>query len=381
MNLALDPTQTELVEMVREVVETTIKPYTTQNRFPADQPFDWYLIDVLREHNLVCPTIPKQYGGLGLDYFTTALLVEELALGCTSLAGIVDTNLHAVEPILLAGTPKQKEQYLPLLTGKQAGVAAVALTEASSGSDLNSMSTIAKKVDQGFVVNGSKDYIINSPQAEFISLFAATEPGNQKLSMRAFLVPKSTPGVLIKNERVMSGLDYIRVAETVFDNAFLDQDHVMKEKESCSGYLLISETFDIGRAMIGAASVGVARAAYEEALSFAETRVVSGKPIKQHQSVAFALTDMAMKIEAARLITWKACWLIDQRGDYTVPSAMAKIFASSVAQEVTCAAADIMAAQGHERGSLMDRLVRDARILSTVEGTNNILRKNISSLL
>ncbi len=381
MDFSLNDRQKQLVMQVRELVEQEIKPYVLVNSFSRQQEFDWYLVNQLSELNLVCPTIPVEYGGLGLDIFTTALVIEEIAAGCPGLAAVVDTNVHAVQPILLAGSSSQKERYLPLLTGKNVRIASFAVTEPSGGSDINSMQTYANKTRRGFVLNGCKDYIFNAPQADFISVFAMTDKLHKKASLRCFIIPARTTGVTIGSTRDIAALEYAHIAEVLFDNAVIESDMVIKLDESYSGYLLLSQTLDIGRVVVGATSVGIARAAYELAYEYAENRLQFGKKIKNHQAVAYDLVEMATKIEMARLMTWKACWLIDQGDDYTIASAMAKLSASIIAQEVTGIAADILASRAFEKGSVSEQLLRDARVLSTVEGTNNIQRNIIASLL
>lgn len=381
MDLSLSKQQNELVYLVRQLVQQEIRPLCLPVNPSENQKFDWSVVKVLSKHNLVCPTIPEEYGGLGLDYFTTALIIEEIAAGYPGLAAVIDATLHAVEPILLAGTKKQKEEFLPLLTGSDAGLASFALTESTGGSDFNLINTFAKKSENGFILNGSKDYVINAPVASFISLIAITNHTHKKPSMRLILVPANTPGFKIGKEYYASGMNFAQISETIFDNALIPADLAIKADEAGSGYLLLTQTFDLGRALVGATSVGIARAAYETALGFAENRYQLGSNIKKHQAVSFSLVDMATKIEMARLLTWKACWLIDNGGDYTAASAMAKVAASTIAQEVTCAAADILGARGYEKGSFIEQLVRDARVLSTIEGTNNIQRIVIASLL
>lgn len=381
MDFSLSKKQHKLLKSVRELAEQEIKPYARGRDFSLDPEFDWHLVRKLADHNLVCPTIPEEYGGMGLDTFTTALLMEEIAAACPGLAAIVDANLHAVGPIMIAGSQSQKEQWLPRLTGANACLAAFALTEPSGGSDLNSMISLAQKTRRGFVINGRKDYILNAPQAELICLFAMTDRLQKKSSMRCFIVPRETPGVKIERLCQMAALDYARMAEIVFDKAEVDSGSVLKADESYSGYLLFNETFDTGRVLVGATSVGIARAAYELAAEHAAQRIQFGRTINKHQAISHSLVDMASKIEMARLMTWKACWLIDKGYDYTIASAMAKLTASTIAQEVTATAADILGARAVEKGSFMEQLLRDARVLSTLEGTNNIQRNIIASLL
>lgn len=380
MNFSLSDEQQSLVQQVRELCNSELRSYF-RLRLEGNQDFDSWPIKKLGALNLICPTIPQEYGGLGLDIFTTALIIEEIAACWPGLAAVIDTNIHAVQPLLLAASHKQKEKYLPLLTGENGGLASFALTESSGGSDINAMRTYAQKNALGFEINGSKDYILNASQACFISLFAMTSHQNKKSSLRCFIVPKDLPGVKIKNSREMAALNYAELAEVVFENAFIENDAVIKGEELYSGYLLLSQTLDIGRVLVGATSVGIARAAFEIARDYANSRVQFGRLIKRHQTVAHDLVGMATKIQMARLMTWQACWLIDQGEDYTVASAMAKYAASQIAQEVTQKACDILAARSYEKGSFLEQLSRDARVLSTIEGTNKIQKNIIASLI
>ena len=358
--------------MQREISPSLLVPHEIEG-------FDWSLVQKLAFHNLVCPIVPKEYGGLGLDRFTTALIMEEIAAGHPGLAAVVAATLHAAEPIILAGSQQQKECFLPSLIGKKAGLAAFALTEHSGGSDLTNMETCALKKGKSFFINGNKDYVINAPVASFISLIATADHSRNKASIRVFLVPGDLPK--IGKRRITSGLNYAAISEIIFANTRIDETNVIREDEAGSGYLLLNQTFDRGRAMVAAISVGIARRAMETANEFAEEREQFGTKIKNHQAVAFTLADMATDIEMARLLYWKAGWLIDKGGDYSTASAMAKLASSHIAQRVTCAAADIMGARAYEKGSLLEQLVRDARVLSTIEGTSNINRLLIASQL
>ncbi|NLB51993.1 MAG: acyl-CoA dehydrogenase [Syntrophomonadaceae bacterium] len=379
MDFSLDSKQGELVLKAREVAREIRSIAYTPNLSTVQYVQEFSA--VLARSNFLCPTIPKEYGGLGLDRFSTALLIEEIATGFPSAAAIVDATIHAAEPILLAGSRQQKEEYLPLLTGENAGLASFALTEAAGGSDLSLIVTAAEESGDGFLLNGSKDWVINAAEAKFLTVIAAIGKTKKRSSLRVFIVPQSTPGFKLGTARKTIGLDYAYIGEAIFDQAYIDKKNVIKSTEAGSGYLLLTQTFDLGRAMVGATSVGIARAAYENALEYAEKRVQFGTAIKNHQAVAFTLADMAIKIEMARLITWKACWLMDQGGDYSAVSAMAKTAASTIAQEVTSSAADILGAKGCEKGSLIEQLVRDARILTTIEGTNNMQKLVIASQL
>lgn len=379
MDLSLSRKQQELICRVKDLMQNEISPCLFNVHDP--EVFDWSLVEKLAAHNLVCPIVPKEFGGLGLDHFTMAMIMEEIAAGHPGIAAVVAATLHAAEPIILAGTQQQKELFLPTLTGKKAGLASFAMTEPRGGSDLTNMQTFAQKKGIAFLITGTKDYIINAPVASFISLIATTDHSKGKAAIRVFIVPGDLPGLKIGKKHQTAGLNYAAIAEVIFDNARIYETNVIKQGEAGSGYLLVNETFDRGRAMVAAISVGIARRAMEAAIEFAEEREQFGTRIKNHQAVAFTLADMATEIEMARLLYWKASWLIDKGGDYSTTSSMAKLASSHIAQRATCEASDIMGARAYEKGSLLEQLVRDARVLSTIEGTSNINRLLIASQL
>jgi len=316
-----------------------------------------------------------------LSHLTTAMIMEEIASGCAGLAAVVDANMHAASPIILAGTKEQKEKFLPLLTAKKAALAAFALTEPQAGSDVESITTLAVLKGDRYVINGVKDYILNAGCASFYSVFAATNSGKKRASLRAFIIPEGSLGLVIGEIRNKVGIRYAHTCQILLQNVEVPETNVIGKDKAGSGYLLLTQTFDRGRALVGATAVGIARAAFEMALEHARERKQFGKSILANQGISFPLAEMAAKIELARLITWKACWLIDQDQDYTAASSMAKLVASQTAQEATVTAADILGGKGYLAHSWADKLVRDARVLSTIEGTNNIQKAIIASLL
>jgi alkylation response protein AidB-like acyl-CoA dehydrogenase len=380
MDLLLNKKQSDMVCLAKELGKE-INSYSIGMTYSSDAQFDWSLIRKLGQHNFVCPIIPEEYGGLGLDYFTTALVLEEIATAYPSLATVINCNIHSVVPLLLAGSPQQKEHFLPALTGNDAGLAAFALVETTDGFDVSGLMTCASKTSGGYVINGHKEYVLNAPVANFTLLFAFTDYTDKSNSMRAFIIPKGNPGFHIGPRYFTSALNYTQASSIIFDNVDIANDLIIREQEICSGYLLMRQTLDIGRAMVAATAVGIARAAYELAQEFTNERLEAGASKIENQVIAHSLVDMATKIELARLMTWKACWLMDQGGDFTIPSAMAKITACTFAQEITRMAADIVAAHAYGKGMLIEQLVRDARALSAIEGGNNNQRNLISSLL
>lgn len=381
INLELTCEQKKLVQITRELVNQDIRPKSLDFDQRGDTQFEWSMVNTLTEEKLICPIIPREYGGLEADYLTTALVLEEIAAGCAGLAAVIIANIHAVSPVIIAGSKQQKETFLPPQTSTTPVLASFAVTEAEAGSDLASISALAQQEEGEYVITGTKDFIFNASVANFFSVFANVNSSLNLSNIRAFIIPASSPGLTIGAVRNKVGLRYANTSEVIFKQVRIPKYNVIGGDRAGSGYLLLTQTLDRGRALVGASAVGLGRAAYEMAMDFAENRRQFGKPLLEHQSIAFTLAEMATKIELARLITWKACWLIDQNQDHTSASSMAKLVASQMAQEVTCMAADILGRNGCLAHNQADKLFRDARILSTVEGTSNIQKAIIAALL
>ncbi|MFZ5642037.1 MAG: acyl-CoA dehydrogenase family protein [Bacillota bacterium] len=375
----INSNQRELVEEVRALAQGYIAPVAARLDEKGDSTFDFGPVKKLAEKKLLTPTVPLEYGGRGLDYFSTALILEELGWACAGVATVVAANIHAASPIILAGTGSQKEIFLSALAEPRPNLAAFALTEPESGSDISAVATRAEKTNGGWEISGVKDFVINGGVAHFTTLFAATDLKNKKAGMMAFIIPSSNPGLKVGEVRGKMGVRYARTAELVLDKVFVPGELAIGPKGGA--YLLLMQTFDRGRALSGAVGVGIARAAYEFALQFSRERQRFGRPIFSQQAISFALAELAIKIESARLMVWKACWLIDNDLDYTLASSMAKIAGSEVAQEAAAAAMDICGGRGYLRQFPVERYLRDARVLSLIEGTNHIQKAIIASLL
>jgi len=305
------------------------------------------------------------------------LLLEELAATCAGVAAVVTANIHAVSPIILAGTKQQKKIFLSPLSSTKPHLAALALTEPKVGSDIASISTLAVKKEGGWSISGSKDFVINGGVASFTTLFATIDPEKRRSGIMSFILPANLSGIKKGTVRRKLGIRYAHTAQLILDQVAVPDEMVIGKRGSA--YLLLMETFDRGRALAGAVSVGLARAAYEYALNYSKKRRQFGKPLFAQQSIAFNLADLLVKIEAARLLVWKACWLIDQEMDYTMPSSMAKVAGSFIAQEATAAAMDICGGRGYLKGCPVEKYLRDARVMSLIEGTNNIQKAVIAS--
>ena len=371
--------QKDLVEEVRALALNSIAPVAGRLDEEGDSTFDFGPAKTLAENNLLTPTIPGEYGGRGLDYFSTALLLEELGAVCAGVATVVAANIHAASPIILAGTGRQKETFLSALAAAKPNLAAFALTEPQSGSDISAITTLAQKTNGHWEISGVKDFVINGGVAHFTTLFAATDMENKKAGMLAFIIPEGTPGLKVGAVRRKMGIRYARTVELVLEKALVSTDLAIGPRGWA--YLLLMQTFDRGRALSGAVGVGIARAAYEYALQFSKERQRFGRSVFSQQSISFTLAELAIKIESARLLVWKACWLIDNDLDYTLASSMAKIAGSQAAQEAAAAAMDICGGRGFLKDYPVEKYLRDSRVLSLIEGTNHIQKAIIASLL
>lgn len=391
IDFTLTREQENLLEEVKEIAGSQIAPLVEKIDREDGDAFNFAPVEELAGSRLLTPTIPREYNGRGLDYFTTALMLEELSAVCAGVAAVVTANIHAASPIILAGTDRQKDLFLPLLAGPVANLASFALTEEVSGSDMGAMETRAiplngkgkpvsgKDRAAAWLIEGAKKYIINGGVAEFVTLFASTDPGNKKGSMMAFVVPSGTKGLSVEEVHSKMGIRYARTVLMKFNKLKLDDGHVIGKPGSA--YLLLMQTFDRGRSLAGAIGVGIARAAYEFALKYSRERIQFGRPVYKNQGVSFALAEMATRIEAARMLVWKACWLIDREMDYTMASSMAKLAGSRAAVESSSLAMEICGGAAYIKGHPVERYLRDARIMPLIEGTDNIQKAVIASLL
>lgn len=369
--------QSELVSMVGDVLKQEVCPLIQEMDQSDQKNFDWRPVESLARINMVAPNIPREYGGRGLSFVTLALVIEEVAAACAGLAACMVGTIHAVLPILIGGSEEQKQRYLiPLVTGKPA-LASFALTEPKGGSDIQRLGTVYQLSGDDYILNGIKDYVINGAVADFITVCANADQDSRRGSYQFFVVPRDQ--VKATMNRKTLGIKYSNTAQLVFENALITGDEVLGDRDT--GYLLLSQTLDCGRALIGAIEVGIARAAYELVLSYARTREQFGRPIFSNQGISFPLVEMATAIDAARFMVWRACYLMDQDGDYTRASSMARLYANQVGQMVTAQAIDIMGAAGYTDDSLLGIYFRDAKVCSIVGGTDNVQKMIIASLL
>ena len=336
-------------------------------------------LDLIRSERLGSLFVPRNVGGMGYDLVTVALILEELAAGCPGLAAMVSAALHAVTPILMAGTPEQQQIFLPRVTESASGLAGFAVTEPEAGSDVAAIGTIVRHGERGYFLSGAKCSIFNTHLADFYLVFASLARERGRAGLCALVVPADAPGLQTGPPEDKVGLRNAPTARIIFQDVFVPENHLIGEEGA--GYLLLMQTLDRGRAFSSAVAVGTARAAFETCLAWCRERRQFGRALIENQAVSFSLAEMATGIQAARLLSWKACRLIDTGGDYCQAAAMAKLFASTTAEKVTAEAMDLFGRRAYNKNCRVDKLWRDAKTIATVEGTLNVQRMVIASLL
>ncbi len=370
MHFNLTDEQQMVQQVAREFAEKEIKPLAAEldktGRFPTE------LIQRMSELGFLGIAMPEEYGGAGMDYFTYALVVEEISRACASTGVIVSAHSSLVcDPIYANGTEEQKKKFLmPLASGKKIGC--LSLTESGAGSDVSSIKTTALLEGNEWIINGSKLFATNGAQADITIVVAVTDKSKGHRGQSAFIVEKGTPGFSIGKIEEKLGIHATSTAELVFEDCRIPKENLLGELGQ--GFKIGMGTLDGGRIGIAAQAVGIARAALEDSIKYAKERVQFGQFIASFQAIQWMLADMATQIDAARLLTHRAAFLKDKGERYTMPAAMAKLFASEVATRVTHKGIQIHGGYGYTKDYPLERYYRDARITEIYEGTSEIQR-------
>ncbi|TMA62263.1 MAG: acyl-CoA dehydrogenase [Deltaproteobacteria bacterium] len=369
----------QVIDTVRRFVEREVIPVASKYEHADEYPQP--LVDRMRELGLFGATIPVEYGGLGLDYTTYAMIVEELCRGWMSLSGVLNTHLMFAYVLQMHGTPEQQARYLPAMArGEQR--AALCLTEPHAGSDAQRIRTTAVRRGDHYVVNGSKMFITNARTATIYSLVAKTEPNADPpyKGISLFAAEKDAPGVTVGRQLDKLGYKGVETCEVSFEDFRVPAGNLVGGVEG-RGFAQVMSGLEVGRINIAARAVGVAQAAFEDAIRYAQQRRTFGKPICEHQAIQLKLADMATKIEAARLLTRQAAAMKDRGERVDVEAGMAKLFASETCQEVSLEAMRILGGYGYVKEFPVERYYRDAPLMIIGEGTNEIQRLVIARSL
>jgi acyl-CoA dehydrogenase len=321
--------------------------------------------------------LPEEYGGAGMtDCLTSCIVQEELSHGCSGIGNLVTSNGFFAEPVLALGDEAQKQRWLAPLAEEDPPFTALATTEPESGSDAASIRTRARRVDSGYVLAGQKAWISNGGIARYYVVFATVEPGSGYRGITAFLVCDDDEGLRCGPPIRKMGQRAIPNTELFLDDVFVPDDRRLGDEGQ--GFFGLMHTFDRSRVTLAASATGLARAALEYAVAYAKERVQFGKPIAQHQAVAFRLADMALRVDASRLLTWRAARMLDRGERATTEAAMAKLHASEAAMWCTWAAVQTLGGWGYSREYPVEKWMRDAKLEEIEEGTSDIQRLVIS---
>ncbi|MBT9147116.1 acyl-CoA dehydrogenase [candidate division NPL-UPA2 bacterium Unc8] len=376
MNFDLNEDQEAVLKEVREICQKELAPRAAEIEEKKD--FPWENIKLLSQSDLMGVAVPEKYGGLGMNYLTWALVDGEISQACATTGAIYGANLLCIYPILIFGTEEQKRKFLsPLAKGEVLG--AFALTEPQAGSDIGNIQMTATPENDGYILNGTKSFITNGGVAETYIVIANTRSGGDPRGLTAFIVEKGMPGFTFGQKFDLMAYPALANCELVFRNCRVPRENVLLSKGK--GFRVAIKTLDIGRIGMGIKAVGLARAAYKAALKYARERVQFGKSIFNFQAVQFMLADMAMEIEAARLLILKAAFLRDCGKGFEKIAAMGKVFASEMCMRVTTKAVQIHGGYGYTKEYPVERYMREAKLFEIIEGTSEIQRNVIASYL
>jgi butyryl-CoA dehydrogenase len=375
MNFDLTEEQRQVRELCRQFANEELRP--NARKWDADHQFPAAAVAKLGEMGLLGVAVPSEWGGAGMDNVSYAVAMEEISRGCAGTGVIMSVNNSLYcDPVMKFGTEEQKREFLvPFARGEKLG--AYALTEPMSGSDAAEMRTLAVKRGSEYVLNGTKNFITNGPQADAILVFAMTDRAKGHKGISAFLVPTSARGFTRGKPDEKVGIRASGSCTLFFEDVVLPERHRLGGEGE--GFKVAMQTLDGGRIGIAAQALGIAQAAYEEAVAYAKERKAFGQPITQFQAIQFMLADMATEIDAARLLVWRAAALKDKGVRHSAESAMAKLYASEMCERVTSKAIQVHGGYGYVKEYDVERHWRDSRITEIYEGTSEIQRLVIAA--
>ncbi|HET9552836.1 MAG TPA: acyl-CoA dehydrogenase [Anaeromyxobacteraceae bacterium] len=375
MDIQLTEEQRQVRDMCRDFAAKELAP--NARRWDEHHEFPREAVKKLGELGLMGIAVPTEWGGAGMDTVSYALAMEEISRGCAGTGVIMSVNNSLYcDPVLKFGTDEQRSQFLrPFAAGEQLG--AFALTEPMSGSDAAEMRTVAVRRGGDYVLDGSKNYITNGPQADVILVFAMTDKAKRHKGISAFLVPADAAGFTRGKTDDKVGIRASGSCTVFFEGCAIPERYRLGAEGE--GFKIAMATLDGGRIGVAAQALGIGRAAFEAALAYAKERHAFGQVISQFQAIQFMLADMATELDAARLLIWRAASLKDQGVRHSAESAMAKLYASEMAERVASKGIQIHGGLGYMRECDAERHWRDSRITQIYEGTSEIQRIVISA--
>jgi acyl-CoA dehydrogenase len=368
VDFTLTDEQKDLRELAHNFSEKEIRPVAWD--YDRDGTWPQEIINKAWEVGLMNVHVAEEYGGPGLDHLSGCLIEEELGWGCSGIGTTLMANGLASAPLMIGGSEEIKKEYLGMLT-EEPKLASFCLTEPDAGSDVSGMRTTAVRKGDKYVINGSKCFITNGGYADWYTVYAKTDKEAGHRGISAFVVPKDDTVTVDKKEDKL-GQRASNTATITFNETEVPAGNLLGEENH--GFKLAMQTLDFTRPGVAGLAVGIARAAFEFASEYSKERVQFGVPIAMHQAVAFMIADMATKVEAARLLTWKSAVLLDQGQRNTLVASHAKRFAADSAMEVTVDAVQVYGGYGFIKEYPVEKLMRDAKIMQLYEGTSQIQR-------
>ena len=368
----ITPEQREIQRVCRDFAAREIRPVSLAvDEADVEVPRELWI--KAAEIGLTSFMLPEELGGGGMtDCLTGCIVQEELSHGCAGIGNLITSNGFFAEPVLALGNEAQQGRWIEPLAGEHPPLTALATTEPGAGSDAASIQTTARRVDGGYVLSGQKSWISNGGVAEFYVVFATVEPGSGHRGITAFVVERDDGGVTVGQPMRKMGQRAIVNTELFLEDVRLGEDRRLGDEGR--GFRGLMQTFDRSRVTLGASATGLARAALEYASDYAQERVQFGKPIAEHQAVAFRLADMALRVDASRLLVWRAARMLDAGERATTEAAMAKLHASESAMWCTWAAVQTLGGWGYSREYPVEKWMRDAKLEEIEEGTSDIQR-------
>jgi alkylation response protein AidB-like acyl-CoA dehydrogenase len=366
--------QKEIRNLTRTIAEEQVLP--VRAALDEQEKFPWEIMKILADAGLFGVYIPEEYGGLGGGLLDLCLVVEELSRVCSGVAVSYAASGLGTFTLLEYGTDEQRQKFLPdIASGRK--LAAFGLTEADAGSDPGGIKTTATPTEGGYVLNGTKQFITNGEDAEVYTVIALTDKTKGPRGASAFVVEKGTPGFTFGRKEKKLGIRASSTRELVFEDCFIPAESIIGREGM--GFILTMKLLDRSRPGLGAQALGLAQGALEAAVDYAKKRIQFGHPIYAQQAVQQMLADMAIRVEAARALVYATARMVDNGvKDFTRESAMCKVFASDTAMSVTTDAMQVFGGVGYMRDYPIEKMFRDAKITQIYEGSNQVLRGEIS---
>ncbi|MEA2317168.1 MAG: acyl-CoA dehydrogenase [Solirubrobacteraceae bacterium] len=368
VDFTLTDEQKALQEMAHDFAAREIRPVAWE--YDRDATWPQEILEKAWALGLMNTHVPEEYGGLALSTLDGCVIEEELSWGCSGIQTSLGANGLAAAPVILAGSHETKKKYLGMLI-EAPKLASFCLTEPDAGSDVSAMRTRAVRRGDRYVLNGQKCFITNGGHADWLTVYAKTDPEAGHRGISAFVVEKDDTVIVDKKEDKM-GQRASNTATITFNDTEVPAENLLGEENA--GFKIAMATLDRTRPGVAAMAVGIARAAFEFAVGYSRERVQFGVPIAQHQAIQFIIADMATEIEASRLLTWQSAVLLDQGRRNTLQSSHAKRFAADTAMKVTTDAVQVYGGYGFIKDYPVEKLMRDAKIMQLYEGTSQIQR-------